>query len=168
MTTFFRAARLLSLAAWVGGIFFFAFAVARIAFSVLPDAHTAGSVVRGALIALHHLGFVAGAVYLVATLTLIATQRDGHIARAVEVLIILVMLSLTGYSHFSVIPRMETDRLSLGGDIAKADPTLPAAHHFNRLHGLSVKLESGVLLCGIALLCLAPVPNRTPLDSLYA
>lgn len=167
MTSFFRALRLISLAAWVGGLFFFAFAVARVAFSVLPDAHTAGAVVRGTLVALHHIGFVAGVVFLVATLTLIATQRDSHIARAVEVLLVVAMLGITGYSEFSVLPRMESDRLAVGGDIAKADPDAAAVRHFNRLHGLSVKLEGGVLLAGVLLLCLAPIPNRTPHDRMY-
>ena len=160
MTAFFRIARLLALTAWVGGIFFFSFAVARVAFNVLSDAHSAGAVVRGTLTVLHRIGFVAGAVYIVATLTLIATQRDSHIARAVEVLLVVAMLAVTGYSQFSVIPRMEADRFALGGDVAMAPADAPARAHFDRLHKLSVKLEAGVMLSGIFLLCLAPLHQR--------
>jgi hypothetical protein len=164
MTTFFRILRLLSLVAWVGGLIFFVAAVTRVAFAELPDGHLAAIVVRGTLLVLHHIGFIAGAVYLVSTLTLIATQRDSHLVRALEVLVVLVMLAITGYSHFSVLPRMEADRLSLGGtvDVTKAD--LPAYAHFQRLHGLSVKLEGTVLIAGLLLVCLAPLPRRDDLD----
>src|SRR6187402_1300533 len=99
MTTFFRILRLFALVAWVGGLIFFVAAVARVAFATMPDSHMAGLIVRGTLITLHHIGFISGAVFLVATLALIGTQRDSHIARAVEVLIVLVMLIVTAYSH---------------------------------------------------------------------
>ena len=164
MTTFFRILRLLSLVAWVGGLIFFVAAVTRVAFAATPDRHLAGLIVRGTLIVLHHIGFIAGAVYLVSTLTLIATQRDSHLVRAVEVLVILVMLIITGYSHFSVLPRMEADRLSLGGIVDTAPVDAPAHVHFNRLHGLSVKLEGAILLGGLLLVCLAPLPRRDDLD----
>ena len=164
MTTFFRILRLFSLVAWVGGLIFFVAAVAPVAFRTMPDAHQAGLIVRGTLIVLHHIGFIAGAVYLVSTLTLIATQRDSHLVRAVEVLVVLVMLAITGYSHFSVLPRMEADRLSLGGIVDQTTANLPAHHHFDRLHGLSVKLEGTILFGGLLLVCLAPLPRRDDLD----
>lgn len=163
MTTFFRVLRLFGIVAWVGGLLFF-LAVTRVAFSVLPDAHTAGAVVRGSLISLHHIGFLAGAIFLVATLALIGTQRDSHIARAVEVLLVIVMLGLTAYSHFSVMPRMEADAQALGGNVQAAPDSAPAKAHFNRLHGVSVKVEGMVLIGGILLICLAPVPGRDDLE----
>ena len=66
MTTVFRIVRLIALAIWVGGLVFFGF-VAAVAFSTLPDTHSAGLVVRGSLIALHHIGLVAGIAYLLLT-----------------------------------------------------------------------------------------------------
>jgi hypothetical protein len=164
MTTFFRILRLFSLVAWVGGLIFFVAAVTRVAFAVSPDAHEAGLIVRGTLLVLHHIGFIAGFVYLVSTLTLIATQRDSHLARALEVLIVAVMLAITTYSHFSVLPRMDADLLLLGGDLEKSPPDAPAHVHFERLHGLSVKLEGTILIGGLILVCLAPVPRRDDLD----
>ena len=166
MTSFFRVLRLLSLVAWVGGLIFFVAAVAPVAFSTLPDAHAAGSVVRGTLIVLHRIGFISGAVYVLATLTLIGTQRDSHLARAAEVLVILGMLTLTGYSHFSVIPRMEADRLSLGGDVNTAPVGVPARRHFERLHRVSVRVEGAILLGGLLLVCLAPLPRVDYMGSL--
>lgn len=159
MTTLLRILRLYPLTLWVGGEVFFVI-VAGIAFSVLPDAHSAGMVVRGALIALHRIGIGAGVIYLLATLGLLAARRDTHRVRAVEVVLVGVMLLLTLYSQMSVIPRMESDRLSLGGDVTAVTKDNPTRQEFDRLHQRSVNLEGGVLLCGLVLVALAPVHDR--------
>jgi D-alanyl-lipoteichoic acid acyltransferase DltB (MBOAT superfamily) len=163
MTIAFRTMRLFALAVWVGGLVFFGF-VAAVAFKTLPDAHSAGAVVRGSLIQLHHIGMVAGIVYLVFTLALLGTQRDSHPVRAVELMLVLVMLALTGYSEFSVIPRMEKDRMSVGGDITAAPADAPAVVHFNRLHKVSVRVEGAVLIAGLLLLGMTSVHGRDDFD----
>ena len=166
MTTLLRILRLYSLALWAGGEVFFVL-VAGIAFTVLPEPHMAGLVVRGALIDLHWIGIGAGIVYLLATLALIATRRDTHPTRAVEVALVGVMLVLTLYSQRSVIPRMESDRLSLGGDVSVVSKDNPARQDFDRLHQRSVNLEGTVLLCSFVLLALAPVHDRRTLKSTW-
>lgn len=163
MTLAFRVLRLIALAVWVGALVFFAFAVARTAFNTLAPVQ-AGAIVRGTLLDLHRLGMVAGGVYFLLTLALLGLQRDTHPARAIELALIVAMLSLTAYSQFSIIPSMEHDRLSLGGDVTTASPDAPARRHFERLHGLSEKLEGAVLIEGLVLLGLAPVHGR---DELY-
>jgi hypothetical protein len=163
MTTVFRIVRLFALAVWVGGLVFFGF-VAAVAFKTLPDVSSAGAVVRGSLISLHHIGMVAGIVYLLVTLALLATQGDTHPVRAVELVLVVVMLVLTGYSEFSVIPRMEADRISLGGDVTKAPADAPALAHFDRLHKVSVRVEGAVLIAGLLLLGLASVHGRDDFD----
>jgi putative copper export protein len=163
MNIVFRIVRLIALAVWVGGLIFFGF-VASVAFKTLPNAHEAGLVVRGSLIALHHIGLVAGLVYLLVTLALLATQGDTHPMRAVELLLVVVMLALTGYSEFSVIPRMEADRVALGGDVSMAPADAPALQHFDRLHKVSVRVEGTVLIAGLLLLGLAPVHGRDDFD----
>jgi hypothetical protein len=70
------------------------------------------------------------------------------------------MLALTLYSQMAVMPRMETDRLTLGGDVAKAPNDAPARKDFEHLHSLSVDLEGAVLIGGMVLLALAPVYGR--------
>jgi hypothetical protein len=162
MTLFFRIVRLIALAAWFGSLVFFGF-VAKVAFKDL-DPVTAGTIVRGTLHALHHVGLIAGAIYLLFTLALLATQRDSHPARAVELALIVSMLALTAYSQLSVLPKMETDRLTLGGDVTKAPPTDPASVHFQRMHNLSVKLEGAVLIEGLLLLGLAAIHGRDDFD----
>jgi hypothetical protein len=162
MTLFFRMVRLIALAAWTGALFYFGF-IAKVAFQSF-DAANAGTMVRGSLLALHHLGFYAGVIYLLLTVALLATQRDSHPARAIELVLIISMLALTVYSQLSVIPRMETDRINLGGDVTKVSAADPTAIHFQRLHGLSVKLEGAVLVEAIILLALAPIHGREDFD----
>lgn len=170
MTTLLRILRLYPLALWVGGEVFFVI-VAGISFSVLPNPHTAGLVVRSALIDLHRIGIGAGIVYLIATLGLMATQRNdstrlieaGHRIRLVEIVVVAIMLLLTLYSQTGVIPRMEHDRISLGGDVAAAPAQSPARLDFDRLHKLSVNLEGAVLIGGLVLIAFAPVEGRSKL-----
>ena len=163
MTTLLRILRLIVLALWVGGLAFFGF-VAYVAFQVLPDPHQAGAVVRGSLIMLHRLGFATGLIYLIVTLGLLATQRDTHPVRAAELALIIAMLGLTTYSQFSVIPKMEADRISLGGDVDKSPKTDPAHQNFDRLHDLSVKLEGAILIEGLLLLAMAAIHGRDDFD----
>jgi len=162
MTLFFRMVRTIALAAWAGALFYFGF-IAKVAFQSFAAANAA-TMVRGSLHALHHLGFFAGTVYLIFTVALLATQRDSHPARAIELVFIISMLALTVYSQLSVIPRMEADRLNLGGDVTKASPNDPTYMHFQRLHGLSVKLEGAVLVEAVILLALAPIHGREDFD----
>lgn len=164
MTTLLRILRLYPLALWAGGEVFFVL-VAAIAFSVLPDPHSAGLVVRNALIDLHRIGIGAGAVYLLATVGMLATGRDTHRVRTVEVVLIAVMLGLTLFSQMSVIPRMESDRLSLGGDVSTVSKDNLTRRDFDRLHSLSVDLEGAVLLCSFVLIALAPIHGPRALKS---
>lgn len=160
MPTFLRILRLYPLALWAGGEVFFIL-VAGIAFTVLPDAHMAGLVVRSALINLHRIGMCGGAIYLLATLALMAFDTEKNRTRLIETAIVIVMLILTAYSQFSIIPHMETDRLNLGGDVATATADNPAKHDFDRLHSLSVDLEAAVLIGSFVLLALAPLDRRS-------
>ena len=164
MRTTFRILRLVSVALWVGGLAFFAFAVAPVAFKTMPDAHQAGIIVRGTLLVLHRIGLFAGCVYLFFTLALLATQADSHPARAVEIVLVVSMLALTLYLQQSVLPRMETDRLTLGGEVNTAPVDAPARVRFERLHRTSERLEGTILFEGLALLCLAAVHGRDETD----
>ena len=163
MTTAFRIVRLYTLAAWVGSLFFFGF-VAAIAFSTMPDIHLAGIIVRKALAALHNIGFASGLIYLLFTLALLGTQRDSHPIRAAELALVVIMLSLTAYSQFSVMPRMEKDRIALGGDVAQASLNAPARIHFDRLHRISVRVEGTIFIQGLLLLGMAAVHGRDDFD----
>lgn len=158
-----RILRLVPLAIWVGSIVFF-IVVAGVSFKVLPTVHEAALVVRGSLLSLNRLGLIAGVLYLFFTLALLATQGDSHPARAVEIVLMISMLALTLYMQQSILPRMETDRLTLGGDVSTAPADAPARLHFERLHVLSTRLEGVILIEGLLLLCLTPVYGREHTD----
>jgi hypothetical protein len=166
MTLLLRTVRLIALAIWVGGLVFFGL-VAKVAFDNLHDPAQAGLIVRGSLLDLHTLGLAAGALYLILTVALIATQRDTHPIRAIELALVIAMLSLTAWSQFSVIPRMEAGRLALTarfGEVNHAPTSDPARQRFDRLHDVSVKLEGAVLLEGLVLLALSTQHGRDDYD----
>ena len=158
-----RILRLVPLAIWVGGTVFF-IVVAGVSFKVLPTVHEAALVVRGSLLMLHRLGLIAGALYLFFTLALLATQGDSHPARAAEIVLAVSMMGLTLYLQQSVLPHMETDRLTLGGDVSTAPAGAPAHLDFDRLHVLSTRVEGAILIEGLLLLCLTPVYGRDHAD----
>ncbi len=164
MTTLLRILRLYPLALWAGGEVLFV-VVAGIAFSVLPDRHAAGMVVRRALLILHQIGLYGGAIYLLATIALMVTHRDRHRARLVEIAGVVLMLVLTACSQFAVIPRMETDRIATGGDVNAVPTGNTARRDFERLHGVSVDLEGAVLIAAFVLLALAPVHERRDVEA---
>jgi len=164
MTTLLRILRLYPLALWAGGEVFFV-VTAGISFKVLPDAHTAGMVVRGTLLALHRIGMYGGTIYLLATLGLLAMALDRHRVRFIEIAVVVVIMILTAYSQMSIMPRMETDRLTLGGNVNAAATDNPARRDFDRLHSRSVDVEGAVLIGSFVLLGLSTVHERRELVS---
>jgi hypothetical protein len=166
--TLVRSLLLLCLAVWLGGLVFFVAAVAPVAFGVLmpmlPDpafgAHIAGTMVRGSLLELHWMGLVAGA----AMVFLLAVERSLQWTRhslAPYFAVLVFMLTLTAYSQFSIMPRMETLRMQTGGAIDSVRADNPARVEFNRLHHQSTRLEGGVLLGALVLTVLLARPEAT-------
>jgi len=152
MLTVIRTLRLISLVVWVGGLIFFAFVVAPVAFTSLPSTHEAGIVVGGTLRVLHIMGLISGVVFAAATLIL--HQRAPQALKKIhqiQLLLIAVMLAATAYLQASILPAMEIDRQQAGGNIDAVPTTNPARQHFNRLHARSEHLESGILLAGLCI-----------------
>lgn len=139
---------LLSLVVWIGGLIFFAFVLAPTAFQVLPNTHLAGNVVGRALGKLHWIAIFSGIVFLVTSLLYsYLTQGTAHLFGMRNVLIVL-MLALTLFSQFWIIPRMDTLRASVG-DFATVPLTNPARMQFDALHVWSTRVEGAVLLLGL-------------------
>src|SRR5580698_8913047 len=108
---------LLSLVCWIGGLIFFAFVLAPTAFNipaVLPNTHLAGNVVGRALGKLHWIAIIAGIIFLIASLLhSYLSQGTAHVF-AIRHILICLMLALTLFSQFWIIPRMDTLRASVG------------------------------------------------------
>ncbi|HZD50263.1 MAG TPA: DUF4149 domain-containing protein [Silvibacterium sp.] len=151
MKTLLRAIILLLVVLWLGGVMFFP-VVAASAFGSTQDTHLAGTIVRKCLLALHYEGMVAGALIVV---LLLVAQAVGALRRAIgPVVVTLIMLGLTAFSQFWIIPKMEGYRIAAGGAIDitnRADQNTAA---FNKLHAESERVEQGVLLGGVVLVVL--------------
>jgi hypothetical protein len=154
MKTLIRTLLLLSLIVWLGAEIFFP-VVAAVTFTTLkPDTHVAGLIVGELLRLLHVAGMVAGVVLL----ALLALAPAWGIFKPRSVLapmgLVVVMLALTAYSQFGIIPAMERDRLAAGGVIDSLALDDPARVHFDALHKRSVNVEGAVVLLGIAVVTL--------------
>ncbi|HZZ39253.1 MAG TPA: hypothetical protein VFE06_08980 [Acidobacteriaceae bacterium] len=152
MKTIIRVLVWIALVLWLGGLFFFPVTAAA-AFGTIADTHAAGTIVAKCLATLHHEGLVAGC-WIVLFLLLGIVLRVYCRSMIIGVVVTVVMLGFTAYSQFSIIPRMEHDRIAAGGAI-DAVPRTNAFHvDFDRLHGVSVHVEEAVMLGGIILLIL--------------
>lgn len=143
-----RYLMVLSLVVWIGGLIFFAFVLAPTAFQVLPDTHLAGNVVGRALGKSHWIAIVSGIVFLLSSLLYSRlTGGTAHMFALRHVLIVL-MLGLTLFSQFWIIPRMDALRAQVG-DFAKVTLDSPARVQFDVLHVWSTRVEGAVLLLGL-------------------
>jgi uncharacterized membrane protein len=145
---FLRFLMLLSLVVWIGGLVFFAFVLAPTAFQVLPNTHLAGNVVGRALGKLHWLAVFSGVVFLISSLLYNrVTQGSPHLFAGRHVLIV-VMLALTLFSQYWIIPHMDTLRATVS-DFAAVPLNDPARVQFDTLHAWSTRVEGAVLVLGL-------------------
>jgi uncharacterized membrane protein len=146
--SFLRFLMLLFLVVWIGGLVFFAFVLAPTAFQVLPNTHLAGNVVGRALAKLHWLAIFSGIVFLISSLLYNrVTQGSPHVFAARHVLIV-VMLALTLFSQYWIIPHMDTLRATVS-DFAAVPLNDPARVQFDTLHAWSTRVEGAVLVLGL-------------------
>jgi hypothetical protein len=146
----------LVLGLWLGALVFFGAVLAPIAFSQLPPLfatpaagiHAAGMIVGGSLVRLHWIGLFCGLIFLVVSVVARAHYRT----IIPQVVLVLIMMLFTAYSQFSIIPRMDTARESVGGNVDAVAANNPGRQIFDRLHQRSVHVEGLVLLCGIGAL----------------
>jgi hypothetical protein len=156
MRTLFHSLVYLVLGLWLGAVVFFGAVLAPIAFSQLPPLfptpaagiHAAGMVVGGSLVRLHWIGLFCGLIFL-----LVSVVARAHYRTILpQALLVLAMMLLTAYSQFSIIPRMDTARDSVGGNVDAVAANNPGRQIFDRLHQRSVHVEGLVLLCGLGAL----------------
>jgi uncharacterized membrane protein len=150
-----RFLQLLAMTVWVGGLAFFAFVLAPTAFGVLPSVHEAGLIVGASLKVFDKVEIGCGAVFLAVTAEMYrrATMR---IKGRYEMAFLLagVMLVLTAYLQWNVIPALDNDQRLAGGDVNAVEPTNPARLHFDKLHARSEHVAGGVLFIGLGVLFL--------------
>lgn len=144
---------LLALVVWIGGIIFFAAAVAPTVFKVLPTRHLAGAVVTRSLGILHWMGIVCGIVFLITSMLNSYSARGAAHALAPRHVLVYIMLALTVISQSVVSAKMAALRAAMGEiDLVPIADARRIA--FNQLHTWSTRLESGVLILGLVVLFL--------------
>jgi hypothetical protein len=161
MKTLLRTLLYLTLIVWLGAEIFFPI-VAAITFNTLrPDTHTAGTIVGQLLRILHGMGLVSGVVAL--ALLALAPAWGIYKPRAVLIpmCLLVLMIALTAFSQFAIIPSMERDRISAGGAIDTTNAADPTTIHFNKLHNRSELVEETILLLGIATVVLVAWSEST-------
>ncbi len=146
---FLKFLMLLALIVWIGGIIFFAFALAPTLFGVLPTTKLAGDVVNATLTKLHWMGLISGAIFLACSL--IYNWREHVQLRpfALSHIFVVLMLAFTIISQFGITPRMRELRSSpsvMESSLGRAE--------FDSLHAWSTRLEGGVLFLGIGVVIL--------------
>ena len=158
MTNVLRFIQLLALGTWLGSIIYFSFAVAPALFATLQSRDQTGAIVGIALGRLHHLGIIAGVLYLVASLAL-ALSPKALIQPAALAVIAMVLLTIVSQHH--VTPRMAQLRTQMVS-VDSTPPENPLRAEFDRLHKLSVRLEGSVLLLGLIAMFLTARAPRLP------
>src|SRR5271163_621334 len=159
MSTFLHTVEFLALSLWLGSDVFLSFVVAPGSFHVLASRDQAGAIVGYSLTRMHLGGILCGVIFLVVRLARTRTFASCATAPAICV---LAMIGLTAVSQYTVSARMAALRVQMGS-IQATEPGSPLLAEFTRLHGISVALESGVLLAGFAAMYLlvreVSVPN---------
>jgi len=146
MSTLLRTIEFLGLSIWLGSDVFLSFVVAPGAFSVLASRDQAGAIVGYSLTRMHWVGIVCGLVILLVRILWI---RSLTALVAPAALCVVLMIILTLISQVAVSPKMAVLRVRMGSIEATAAGS-PLLAEFARLHAISVGLESGVLLAGMA------------------
>jgi uncharacterized membrane protein len=159
MESFLRVLRLLAMVVWVGGLAFFAFVVAPVSFHVLPSTHLAGMVVAGTLGVLNRIGLVCGVVFLMATRWKFDARSSARLVLA-QLLCVAGMMAATMFVQWSIVPRMERDRIAAGGDVDAAAADNPARLDFEQMHPLSEKMEGAALFLGLGVVAGMGLENR--------
>jgi len=147
MTSILRTFEFLALSVWLGSDVFLSFVVAPGAFRVLaPNRDQAGAIVGFSLNRMHLGGIALGVLFLL--VRLIRTRSFAGLVTPAAICVVL-MIALTAISQYTVSAKMAVLRVQMIS-IQSTGADSPLLAEFSRLHGISVSLESGVLLAGIA------------------
>lgn len=143
---------LLSIVIWVGSVIFFSLIAAPAIFRAV-DRKTAGDVVALIFPQYYLLGYVCAAVSILTLAWLAARAGWGFHAKAGLAALIL-MGALTVVSGVFVAPKVNKVKYEMRAetDSAKLE-TMRAA--FGKWHGVSMALNAGALLAGLALVYFA-------------
>jgi uncharacterized membrane protein len=147
-----RTLTIVSVALWLGMLAFFAFAVAPAAFAIL-DRPSAARLVSAVLSRAYWVGLALG---LLGVAGIVARGRPrGHRwPDRLPLALALLMLALTAWSLFALMPEADALRDRALAARAAGAPHAPEALRFGRVHGLSTVAGLAVMVSGAVLLAL--------------
>jgi Domain of unknown function (DUF4149) len=148
---------ILALSIWLGGMAIAGFAAAPATFSVLEGWNPslgrvlAGRVFGEVLRRLYIAGYAAGLLMLLA---LVVQRVLGPKPRSngIRAGIVVIMLAVTAYSGFTILPRVDQIQREVNGSISDLPAEHPARAEFERLHSLSTTLMTVSIVGGLVLL----------------
>src|SRR2546425_13377884 len=146
MNSLLRTLEFLGLSVWVGSDAFLSLVMAPGAFRILARRDQAGAIVGYGRWWMHMIGVVCGIATLMARL--LRTRTLASLATPAALCVVLMIL-LTVVSQHAVSPKMAALRVQMGS-IQSTAADGPLLAEFGKLHRVSVSLESGVLLAGLA------------------
>lgn len=147
-----------SVSVWLGAMAFFSFFVAPAAFSVL-DRESAGRLVTTVFPRYYFFGLVLGLLGLVGVAGRLL-ERGERQAPWGTLALLLLMLGLTLYAIWVLLPASQTARVAMHAAGVAPGSAAPEARAFARLHRVSVILNGVTLLAGLGLVCLEAVRFR--------
>jgi Domain of unknown function (DUF4149) len=147
-----RTLTIVSIALWLGMLGFFAFAVAPAAFATL-DRPSAARLVSAVLSRSYWVGLALG-ILGVAGIVARGNRGGRRWSDRLPLALALLMLSLTAWSLFGLMPEAESLRDRALAARAAGNPDAPDAVRFGWIHGLSTMAGLAVMLSGAVLLAL--------------
>ncbi|MFQ5509969.1 MAG: DUF4149 domain-containing protein [Leptospirillia bacterium] len=153
---------------WLGSVVAVSFLVAPTVFRGLPR-RTAGEVMGQVFSGYYWLGAAFGTLALVC-LVLLALRSDWGRERRISAALLALMVCTVLYARLSVVPELYEIRAALyPAEDAQTAEAAPLRERMDGLHTLSVRLNGGVLLGGIALMWLgAARTNRREKENGHA
>lgn len=147
-----RILTIVSIALWLGMLGFFAFAVAPAAFATL-DRPSAARLVSAVLSRSYWVGLALGLLGVVGIVAR-GGRRGRRWTDRLPLALGLLMLALTAWSLFGLLPEAEALRDRALAARAAGAPDAPDAVRFGRVHGLSTMAGLAVMVSGAVLLAL--------------
>ncbi|MFN8626491.1 MAG: DUF4149 domain-containing protein [Candidatus Binatia bacterium] len=145
---------LMALIVWVGELVFFSLVGAPSLFRTFSPPE-AGRAVGAIFPVYYRVGYACGVIMLIASLVFLG-NAGVRLWWGVHTVLAAVMLAATLYAGLAVLPRAAALRPQIHEGTAAAG----AKTEFDRLHGLSVRLNGLVLLCGIGVTIIAAARLR--------
>jgi len=149
MQTFLKFLYLLSLAFWIGSIFFFSLFTAPSIFKVLPR-ETAGELISNIFPQYYMVAYACGGLAIISSILLWVMGNSLSAAtNGIRIGILIVMLGLATYAGVTVRHRALEARAEMRTLVTNSPQYLEVKTRFDNIHRKSVVFNSIVFLLGM-------------------